>query len=58
MIKILDFPDQFMNTGLISNYPPHQKSENIEAQFYKYILKNKNLKTNLTHSNSMDKLLS
>ena len=49
MIKILDFPDQFMNTGLISNYPPHQKSENIEAQFYKYILKNKNLKTNLTY---------
>lgn len=49
MIKILDFPDQFMNTGLISNYPPHQKSENIEAQFYKYILKNKNLETNLTY---------
>ena len=49
MIEILSFPDELMDTGLISNYPPHQKSENIEAQFYKYVLKNNNIQTNLKY---------
>ncbi len=40
MIKILETPKEFMNTGMISNYPPHQKTTNIEAKFYEYIIHN------------------
>ena len=40
MIEILETPKEFMNTEIISNYPPHQKTKNIEAKFYEYIKNN------------------
>ena len=40
MIKILETPKEFMNTGMISNSPPHQKTTNIEAKYYEYIIHN------------------
>ena len=40
MIEIINTPEKFMITGLISNYPPHQKTSNIESKFYNFVNNN------------------
>ena len=45
MIKIVEIPNEYMNKGLISNYPPHQKTTNIESKFFDYVTKNNSIET-------------
>lgn len=49
MFEIVDVPDNFMDTGLISNYPPHQKTTNIEAKFFEFVKKTKSIESNLKY---------
>ena len=49
MFEIVDVPDSFMDTGLISNYPPHQKTTNIEAKFFDFVKKSKSIESNLKY---------
>ena len=49
MIKIVEIPNEYMNKGLISNYPPHQKTTNIESKFFDYVTKNNSIETKLNY---------
>lgn len=49
MIEIIKTPELFMNTGLISNYPPHQKTENIESKFYSFVKNNASKESNFKY---------
>ena len=48
-MDIINISEKFM-TNAIREYPPHQKSENIEYKTYKHFYKNKlNVKSNLKY---------
>ena len=49
IMDIINISEKFM-TNAIREYPPHQKSENIEYKTYKHFYKNKlNVKSNLKY---------